>query len=81
MLTKKSGKICKKYICEVCDYITSDKNDFNKHCSTRKHKNLTNLTQKSENTPELYICCKCNKQYKSRMGLWSHSKKCEAPTK
>ena len=81
MLTKKSVKICKKYICEVCDYITSDKNDYNKHCSTRKHKNLTNLTQKSDITPELHICCKCDKQYKSRMGLWSHKQKCKSPEK
>ena len=81
MLTKKSVKICKKYICEVCDYNTSDKNDYNKHCSTRKHKNLTNLTQKSGITPELHICCKCDKQYKSRMGLWSHKQKCKSPEK
>ena len=29
---KKSPKIPKKYLCETCDYETSNKKDFDKHC-------------------------------------------------
>jgi len=76
MLTYKTAKNGKQYSCEYCHFYTSDKTDFTRHCSTGKHKNLTNLTKNTDNNNETYICSKCNKQYKSRMGLWSHSKKC-----
>jgi len=77
MLTQKTAKNGKHYSCELCDFHTSDKTDFTRHCSTGKHKNITNLTKNTDNNNDTYICSKCNKQYKSRMGLWSHSKKCE----
>jgi hypothetical protein len=77
MLTRKTAKNGKHYSCELCDFHTSDKTDFTRHCSTGKHKNITNITKNTVNNNDTYICSKCNKQYKSRMGLWSHSKKCE----
>jgi len=80
MLTQKTAKNGKQYSCEYCDFYTSDKTDFTRHCSTGKHKNLTNLTKNTDNNNDTYICSKCNKQYKSRMGLWSHSKKCTSKT-
>tara|TARA_Y100000590_G_scaffold340157_1_gene387893 strand:- start:1326 stop:2270 length:945 start_codon:yes stop_codon:yes gene_type:complete len=43
-----SEKIRKKFNCEKCDYSTSDKKDWNKHLSTRKHKMVTFSGQKSE---------------------------------
>jgi len=43
-----SGKIRKKYVCESCDYSTTEKRDWNKHISTRKHKMVTNDNKKSE---------------------------------
>jgi len=76
MLTKKSEKICKKYSCEICNYITSDKRDFNKHNITAKHILLTQSEKSEEIKHDTYICCKCGKEYKSKQGLWSHSKNC-----
>ena len=79
MLTKKSPKVANNFICEICDYICSKQSDFLKHCSTRKHILLTKpenmLTEKSP----LHICIRCNKEYKSKQGLWSHSKICVLP--
>ena len=43
-----SEKIRKNYLCKKCDYSTSDKKDWNKHISTRKHKMVTNDNKKSE---------------------------------
>lgn len=37
----------KKYNCEICDYSTCKKGDYNKHLLTRKHKIATNIEQKS----------------------------------
>jgi len=76
MLTKKSEKICKKYSCEICNYITSDKRDFNKHNITAKHILLTRSEKSEEIKSGAYICSKCGKEYKSKQGLWSHTKIC-----
>jgi len=42
-----SEKIRKNYFCKKCDYSTSDKKDWYKHISTRKHKMVTNDNKKS----------------------------------
>ena len=70
------------YCCEICDIKTNNKKDFEKHLLTSKHKKLTGvnkvLTEKSQNKiiHELFICENCNKEYKSRVGLWKHKKTC-----
>jgi len=77
-----------KYFCDICDIKTHNKKDFEKHIMTSKHKNnasvnspLTNvndsLTQISPNIICDYICKRCNKEYKSRVGLWKHKKICQ----
>ena len=78
MLTKKPVKTPLTFICECCNFITSNKKDYNRHLLTAKHKNLTNLTEKTRKNPKAspHECSQCHKQYKSRMGLWQHSKKC-----
>jgi hypothetical protein len=84
MLTKKSEKIRENFVCKKCNYITSDKKDYNKHILTSKHKNntfvdisFTNLGKKSEKSENIKILsCNCGKQYKSRQGLYAHKKKC-----
>ena len=47
-----SEKIRKKYFCEVCDYNTSDKKDWNKHVLTRKHEKATKMITKSAKKSE-----------------------------
>jgi hypothetical protein len=76
MLTTKSQKIAKKYICKTCDYNTSNRCDFNKHISTLKHTQLTSVNIKVTENVHLHTCRICNKTYKSRVGLWKHSKIC-----
>jgi hypothetical protein len=80
MLTEMEAKNALKFNCETCGFICSKKSNYNKHLTTLKHKNLTNLLtnstekviKKREN-----ICLLCNKEYKSREGLWYHKKKCD----
>ena len=76
MLTKKSPKISYKFSCEKCNYKCSKQSEYSKHLSTAKHKKLTNLTEKSPKISDEFTCTICKKQYKSRMGLWQHKKKC-----
>ena len=78
MLTEKVPKSSKIYECKKCAYITVRESQFERHLLTAKHKKLTNLTEKVPKSSKIEFKCDiCNKQYKSRMGLWSHKKKCE----
>ena len=77
-----------KYVCEKCDYGTSKKSSFDKHIRTAKHlKNhsVNNMLTESckkvatveENTKtDILLCKNCDKEYKSRVGLWKHKKEC-----
>ena len=76
MLTEKTAKNRKNYSCEVCDFITSDKKDYTRHCSTRKHISLTKSNNSTDQKTDLHVCSKCGKEYKSKQGLWSHNKTC-----
>lgn len=71
---EKSQKILPNFYCQYCDYKTSYSRDYNKHVSTRKHKNRTNLDEKSQKIP-LFVC-QCGKSYTARNSLWYHKQKC-----
>ena len=70
------GKKSLKYECTFCDIITSNKKDYNKHILTAKH-----LKRQEGDTGDVEVpllqCKICNKQYKSRNGIWKHSKICK----
>jgi hypothetical protein len=87
METKKTQKIAKKFCCCICDYNTCNKYDYTKHLSTDKH--IFNEMETNGNTKSQKIakktantktscdkCDKCDKMFKTRAGLWKHSKKC-----
>jgi hypothetical protein len=73
MLTESCSKVAFKFCCEKCKCFTDKKSSFNKHLLTAKHVKLTEVNNKScsKNT-----CETCNKQFKSRVGLWKHKNKC-----
>jgi hypothetical protein len=74
---KKNIKNINQFVCLKCDFICSKKGDYNRHLTTRKHKNMENpyINEKKNITPE-YIC-ECGKVYKHRQTLHSHKKKCK----
>ena len=76
MLTDKVPIKFQKFLCEKCNYISSRESQYLRHCLTAKHKNLTKSYENVQESSTAFICNKCNKNYKSRMGLWQHSKKC-----
>jgi hypothetical protein len=67
------SKEAKKYSCEVCDFSCTRKNNYDKHLTTRKHKNLTNPNKKEE---KKHIC-ECGKIYKHAPTLSHHKKTCK----
>jgi len=84
--TNLSQKIVFKYSCLLCDYYTSNKTDYTKHLSTRKHKkcdfetivkqNETELSEKSQKVAKHINCDDCGLKFNSRTSLWRHKHKC-----
>lgn len=71
-------KLCPKtFSCEICNYNTSSLKDYNKHLTTNKHINRTQLNNLELKNPNgEFICKKCDKCYKARNSLWYHEQKC-----
>ena len=82
METENTSKSDPKFICESCDFKCSKRGDYNRHILTGKHKKMCNVTFSDPNLHN-YInqCNNCSKIYKSRNGLWLHSKKCKEEKK
>jgi hypothetical protein len=76
MLTDLVPKVPNIFVCNLCDYSSSRKSQYDRHILTSKHKNLTNVNNFSSESSNNFNCNKCNKNYKSRVGLWNHKKKC-----
>ena len=79
MIAEKSVKIRKTFECKLCDYITSDKKDYSKHLSTRKHKMVINgnkMVIENPQNPENDFNCICGKSYKHESGYYRHKKTC-----
>jgi len=79
METSISIKSNKIYECKLCDYSTSIKCNFDKHCLTSKHLTLIhgNIEEtKSSIKEQTFTCEKCQKSYATRGGFWKHTKKC-----
>ena len=66
-----------KYECDNCDIKTNNKKDYEKHIMTAKHKKMSEGDNLGDKKKLILECFKCNKVYKSRNGLWKHSKICD----
>ena len=75
MMTKKSPKSPKIFVCEKCDYKCSKQSEWSKHILTLKHLNDDAELQKNLQNLQKFTC-ECGNEYKYRQGLWSHKKKC-----
>ena len=81
-LVAKSGKkVANNFYCEKCDYTCSKVYNWKKHLDTAKHTQETNgsilETESGKKWQNEKICCEnCNKEFKSRSGLWKHNKIC-----
>ena len=72
-------KVANKFYCKICDYRTSRKYNYDKHISTDKHivatfDNNVETGKVANVVPN--ICPYCQQKFRSKSGLWKHSKKC-----
>jgi hypothetical protein len=78
-----SPKIPQNFNCDLCDYKSCNKKDYQKHLSTLKHKNRQNgsildILEVKKSQP--YNCDFCEKKFHTHGGLWKHKKKCNSVT-
>jgi hypothetical protein len=85
--TSNANKINKsQFHCKSCDFITSNKKDYNRHLMTKKHASNQYVTNEGTNGDSFTqktqpnSCKNCGKIYKSRNGLWCHKKLCKSNT-
>ena len=76
MINKETGI----FKCNCCDYVTSYKTNYNRHLKSNKHKKYTTETKMITNDV-VNQCTICSKIFKTRGGLWKHSKKCTVENK
>lgn len=75
MLNMMPTKKTDNFECKICNFVCRKQSNYDKHLSTRKHSLLTKQQNDNKNAGIL-LCCICNKNYYSRVGLWKHKKKC-----
>lgn len=75
-------KSSKKFCCEICDYSSSRKSQYDRHILTDKHKKSENGSKMVVNdsvlvpkSSRLYKC-ECGKLYKYDTGYYRHKKTC-----
>jgi len=76
IVIKKFQKVPKFFVCEICDYNTSRKSQYDRHVLTAKHQNDKNGKKMELNDNGHLYKCICDKEYKHQSGLCFHRKKC-----
>jgi len=74
-----SSSLAKKefsHECINCQFSCQKNIDWIRHVASQKHKYLSEHDQVNS----IYSCKKCLKNYKTRNGLWYHSRKCTTET-
>ena len=71
---KTSKKKHEIFACELCDYKTSRRSNYNNHILTLKHKRMTQDDKKKQKEADFH--CECGKSYVYRQGLYRHKIKC-----
>jgi len=68
-----------KFSCEICNFNTSNKSNYDKHLTTLKHINGYNIKTFSKKNTEVFnnkYKCYCGKNYTYSQGLSKHKRKC-----
>tara|TARA_B110000259_G_scaffold55382_1_gene65166 strand:- start:851 stop:1825 length:975 start_codon:yes stop_codon:yes gene_type:complete len=65
------------FYCECCDYKCSKKQNYNKHLSTEKHKNIEISMKRDNLLINDKFVCSCGKKYKHKQSLFKHRQKCD----
>lgn len=88
ILAQKTPKSTSMFECKLCDFLTCNKNHYNRHIETNKHKDrinntnsYLNNTKKAQKAQDDKYYCECGKSYKHKPNLYAHKKKCNSEDK
>ena len=65
-----------RYICECCQFSTTNKKESNKHRKTKQHIRNENNIEDFIEIDIQYVCLSCDKMYKKYKSCWEHIKRC-----
>lgn len=77
-INTKKPKNPQTFACKICNLITYNKKDYNRHLNTQKHLSNTDINNvpKNKKVIQKQYFCHCGKKYKDNSGLWRHKKIC-----
>ena len=80
MTTKKVPFSSELFVCELCDYKSCRKSQYDRHILTAKHINRAKYNQNQEKSSDISNIvsnynCDCGKSYPFRSSLYNHKKK------
>jgi len=78
MLHNKTQKNPLLFNCKKCDFNTSNKKDYNRHLTTRKHQMLHNATEMLHEKTQTQFVCDCGNVYKHHTSYYRHKKVCNS---
>ena len=70
-------KNAKIFQCFFCDFVTSNKYNYNKHLATDKHNRLKMANEKMQDVKKSQYFCDCGKIYIYQSSLCKHKKICK----
>ena len=77
-MTEITQKNTLNFTCNFCDFECSKKSDWERHVSTRKHKNIDpNIDPKLRSAPIKKYVCFCGKTYSYKQSIYVHRQKCK----
>jgi len=76
MMTEKTPKYPFKFYCEKCLFGCSNKKDWERHISTRKHQKVYPILTDLPKIPQKKYICECGKIYSYKQSIYVHRQKC-----
>ena len=64
------------YTCEICDFMSYNKTDYERHLTRRKHHENVECYEKTLAKPDPNACPSCHKIFKHRTSVYKHKKVC-----
>ena len=72
----KQKKIETRYICECCQFSTTNKKESIKHRKSKQHVRNENSIEDFIEMDTQYVCLSCDKTYKKYKSCWEHITRC-----
>ena len=74
-----NGKTRVSYTCEICDFTSYNKTDYERHLTRRKHDENVKNHEKTLPMPDPNACPSCHKIFKHRTSVYKHKSVCPGP--